>query len=71
MFQVSDGVIAPGYTDEALEILKNKRAGKYCVLQVSIMTNVIDHCSIATETFTALVPNLTIVYLRSKVLANF
>lgn len=33
--EVSDGVIAPGYSDEALEILKKKKAGKYCVLQVS------------------------------------
>ena len=33
--EVSDGVIAPGYEDEALEILKKKKGGKYCVLQVS------------------------------------
>lgn len=33
--EVSDGVIAPGYSSEALEILKKKKAGKYCVLQVS------------------------------------
>jgi phosphoribosylaminoimidazolecarboxamide formyltransferase/IMP cyclohydrolase len=33
--EVSDGVIAPGYEDGALEILKKKKAGKYCVLQVS------------------------------------
>jgi hypothetical protein len=32
--EVSDGVIAPGYEDEALEILKKKKGGKYCVLQV-------------------------------------
>ena len=32
--EVSDGVIAPGYTPEALEILKAKRNGKYHVLQV-------------------------------------
>ncbi|XP_043246614.1 bifunctional purine biosynthesis protein ATIC-like [Amphibalanus amphitrite] len=32
--EVSDGVIAPGYTDEALEVLKKKKAGKYCVLQM-------------------------------------
>jgi len=32
--EVSDGVIAPGYTPEALEILKAKRDGKYHVLQV-------------------------------------
>ena len=32
--EVSDGVIAPGYEAEALEILKNKRKGTYCVLQI-------------------------------------
>ncbi|KAJ1679115.1 bifunctional phosphoribosylaminoimidazolecarboxamide formyltransferase/IMP cyclohydrolase, partial [Spiromyces aspiralis] len=31
---VSDGVIAPGYEPEALEILRKKKAGKYCVLQM-------------------------------------
>ena len=34
--EVSDGVIAPGYEDEALEILKKKKGGKYCVLQVCL-----------------------------------
>ena len=33
--EVSDGIIAPGYADEALDVLKKKKAGKYCVLQVS------------------------------------
>ena len=32
--EVSDGVIAPDYTDEALEILKGKKKGNYCVLQI-------------------------------------
>ena len=32
--EVSDGVIAPGYTDEALEILKSKRNGSYLVMQI-------------------------------------
>lgn len=32
--EVSDGVIAPGYTDEALEILKAKRKGGYNVIQI-------------------------------------
>ena len=31
--EVSDGVIAPGYTDEAIEILKDKRKGTYNVIQ--------------------------------------
>jgi phosphoribosylaminoimidazolecarboxamide formyltransferase/IMP cyclohydrolase len=33
--EVSDGVIAPGYTDEALAILKSKRKGTYCVLKIN------------------------------------
>jgi len=32
--EVSDGVIAPGYTDEALEILKAKRKGGYNVIMI-------------------------------------
>lgn len=32
--EVSDGVIAPGYQPEALDILKKKKNGGYCVLQV-------------------------------------
>lgn len=33
--EVSDGVIAPGYTDDALAILKTKKKGNYCVLQIN------------------------------------
>lgn len=32
--EVSDGVIAPGFEPEALEILKKKKNGKYCILQI-------------------------------------
>jgi AICAR transformylase/IMP cyclohydrolase PurH len=32
--EVSDGVIAPGYSEKALEILRKKRRGTYCVLQI-------------------------------------
>ena len=32
--EVSDGVIAPGYTDEALAILKSKKKGIYNVVQI-------------------------------------
>ena len=31
--EVSDGIVAPGYSPEALEILGKKKGGKYCVLQ--------------------------------------
>ena len=33
--EVSDGVIAPGYEQEALDILSKKKNGKYCILPVS------------------------------------
>ena len=32
--EVSDGVIAPGYTKEALEILESKKNGKYNVIEI-------------------------------------
>ena len=32
--EVSDGVIAPGFEPEALEILKSKKNGNYCVIQM-------------------------------------
>lgn len=34
VLQVSDGVVAPGYEEEALKILAKKKNGAYCVLQV-------------------------------------
>lgn len=33
-YEVSDGIIAPGYTDEALEILKTKKGGNYNVVKI-------------------------------------
>lgn len=33
--EVSDGIIAPGYTDEALEILKSKRKGTYNIVKIN------------------------------------
>lgn len=38
--EVSDGVIAPGYTPEALEILKKKKGGKYTILEIDEFYNV-------------------------------
>ena len=32
--EVSDGIIAPGYTPEAFELLKKKKNGSYCILQM-------------------------------------
>ncbi len=43
--EVSDGVIAPGYTGEALQILKSKKAGKYNVIKIdpSYVPEAIEH----------------------------
>ena len=32
--EVSDGIIAPGFSEEALKILKAKKNGKYCIIQI-------------------------------------
>ena len=32
--EVSDGVIAPDYDDDALELLKTKKGGKYCIIKM-------------------------------------
>lgn len=32
--EVSDGIIAPGYDEEALELLKAKKKGAYCILRI-------------------------------------
>ncbi|KAK4337209.1 hypothetical protein RND71_043308 [Anisodus tanguticus] len=34
--EVSDGIIAPGYQPEALDILKKKKGGNYCVLRFNV-----------------------------------
>ena len=31
---VSDGIIAPGYTDEAMQLLMKKKKGKYCIIEM-------------------------------------
>jgi AICAR transformylase/IMP cyclohydrolase PurH (only IMP cyclohydrolase domain in Aful) len=31
---VSDGIIAPGYTDEALQLLMQKKKGSYCIVEI-------------------------------------
>lgn len=35
--EVSDGIIAPGYSADAFELLKKKKNGGYCVLQVRFL----------------------------------
>lgn len=32
--EVSDGIIAPGYDDDALAVLKGKKKGAYCIVQI-------------------------------------
>ncbi|MBQ9329309.1 MAG: phosphoribosylaminoimidazolecarboxamide formyltransferase, partial [Solobacterium sp.] len=51
--EVSDGVIAPGYTDEALAILKTKKKGNYNVLQMDpdYRPNPIEHKQVYGITF--------------------
>lgn len=51
--EVSDGVIAPGYTDEALEILKGKRKGSYNVIKIdeSYIPEPIEHKQVFGITF--------------------
>ena len=34
--EVSDGIIAPGYTEEALEILKTKKKGNYNIVKIDL-----------------------------------
>ena len=51
--EVSDGVIAPGYTDEALAILKQKKNGNYNVIEIdpSYEPTVLEHKDVFGITF--------------------
>ena len=51
--EVSDGVIAPGYTDEALAILKQKRKGNYNVIKIdeNFVPDPIEHKQVYGITF--------------------
>ena len=51
--EVSDGVIAPGYTDEALAIIKTKRKGNYNVVQMDpdYVPKAIEHKDVYGITF--------------------
>ena len=51
--EVSDGVIAPGYTDEALEILKTKRKGGYNVVEIDpgYVPRAVEHKDVYGVTF--------------------
>ncbi len=51
--EVSDGIIAPGYTPAALEILKSKRKGNYIIVQIdaSYVPAAIEHKQVFGITF--------------------
>lgn len=51
--EVSDGVIAPGFTEEALEILKQKKKGNYVVIQIdeSYRPAPLEHKEVYSVTF--------------------
>ena len=51
--EVSDGVIAPGYTEEALEILMKKRKGNYNVIEIdeNYVPNVVERKQVFGITF--------------------
>ncbi len=51
--EVSDGIIAPGYTDEALEILKSKRKGTYNIIKIdeNYVPEAIEHKQVFGVTF--------------------
>jgi len=51
--EVSDGIIAPGYTSEALEILKSKRKGSYNIvtMDLSYKPNPVEHKDVYGITF--------------------
>lgn len=39
--EVSDGIIAPGYTSEAFEVLRKKKNGVYCILKVILCESIV------------------------------
>ena len=51
--EVSDGVIAPGYTPEALEVLKTKRKGSYTVIKIDpdYVPELVEHKDVFGITF--------------------
>lgn len=51
--EVSDGVIAPGYTSKALEILKSKRKGNYNIVQIdpAYIPDPVEHKQVFGVTF--------------------
>jgi len=48
-WQVPDGIIAPGYDDEALDIISSETGGTFCVLQVCAITQASSNYKICSE----------------------
>ena len=58
--EVSDGIVAPSYHEDALEILRKKKGGKYCVLQVcNVFYAASFVCSCRASVFSAAFLNIT------------
>ncbi len=51
--EISDGIIAPGYTDEALEILKTKKKGNYNIVKIDprYVPDAVEHKQVYGITF--------------------
>ncbi len=51
--EISDGIIAPGYTDEALELLRTKKKGNYNIIKIdpSYVPDLIEHKQVFGITF--------------------
>jgi AICAR transformylase/IMP cyclohydrolase PurH len=51
--EVSDGIIAPGYTEEALEILSSKRKGNYNIVKIdpNFVPDAVEHKQVYGITF--------------------
>lgn len=61
--EVSDGIIAPGYTDEALEILKKKKRGQYKIIKI-------DYNYEPDQKETRMVYGITLEQQRNRMIPN-
>ena len=62
--EVSDGLIAPAYDDDALDLLKKKKNGTYCILQVRVH-HLTSNFLLLTHQTTFLAPFLSPSFLPS------
>jgi phosphoribosylaminoimidazolecarboxamide formyltransferase / IMP cyclohydrolase len=54
--EVSDGIIAPGYAANALEVLMKKKGGKHCVVEVRFNSSFLSYLSFFAESFVQIDP---------------